>query len=174
MSSLMMKLMKSGDIQLSMDISHEMGIVKSFAENSSYDELFRMSPYPLFLSIKELILHPKSSRRATNHRKHPYKSTTPKRQNRFVIFRRNFVAKLEKEEKKLSIGEISRLAGKEWRNRPDVHWFFEILGTLAKGEHNQEYSCYESAPKEGKESFDQNSQEIFELSRYFDFSSFDP
>ncbi|CAG8800421.1 4038_t:CDS:1, partial [Racocetra persica] len=124
MSSLMMKLTKSGDVQLSMDFSLKMGIFnKSIDENSLYNELSKMSPCTLYLKVVELIVHSKS-RRAVNHKNKPRSSRAPRPQNAFFIFRRNFTAKLKKEGKRLKkdeIGDYSKEAAKEWHENPQIH-----------------------------------------------------
>lgn len=148
----MMKLAKSGDVQLLVDISFKMGIYKSLDKNSLYNELSMMSPCTLYLKVEELILHPKTSRNATNHEKKPYSSTAPKPQNKFIIFRRNFIAKFTKDGRKLKkdeLGVVSRLAGDEWNDHPEFHWYFEILENLAKREHAQEYGDCKFLPKKG-------------------------
>ncbi|CAG8601999.1 10386_t:CDS:1, partial [Cetraspora pellucida] len=140
----------SGEIQFPLNISSKMRISKSFDENSFYDELFRMSPYPLFVKIEELILTPRHSRKAEKHCNNPDSSSPPRPRNPFLLFRKNFSAKLKKEGKNLKNAEISKLAGQEWRNHQDVHWFFKILENLAEENHNRSYPNYKFSPKRSK------------------------
>ncbi|CAG8487926.1 14364_t:CDS:1 [Dentiscutata heterogama] len=141
---------KSGEIQLSFNASPEMGS-KSLYENSLNDEFFSHSfPYSLTLEIEELISPPKNSRKAKNFRKNPSSASPPRPQNAFLLFRRDFHAKLRQKEIKMSNGEVSRLASEEWNKLPkEVLRFFETLEKLAKDRHSEVYPDYKYSPKKG-------------------------
>ncbi|CAG8747870.1 23420_t:CDS:1 [Racocetra persica] len=141
---------KSGEIQFPLNVSSEMGISKSLNENSFYNELFSRSPYPLTLEINDLI-SPPNSRKAMKYQQNPTLSP-PRPQNAFVLFRRDFAAKLKQKEMKMKTGEISRLAAEEWHKQPqNVLCFFEFLENLAKEKHKLMYPDYKFLPKKRKE-----------------------
>ncbi|CAG8531825.1 8372_t:CDS:1 [Cetraspora pellucida] len=145
------------ETQLSMDTSSEMGILKSCYENSFDNELFSspLPPYQLTLEIDELISPPKNSRKAKKFLKNPHTSSPPRPQNAFVLFRRDFYAKLRIEGIKMKNGDISRLASEEWHKQPkEVLRYFEILEQLAKDKHNEMYPDYKYSPQKnnGKKS----------------------
>ncbi|KAF0559083.1 MATA-HMG [Gigaspora margarita] len=143
---------KSGEIQLSFNESPD---TKCFYENS-FNEFYGGSPpYDLTIKIEQLILPPKNSRKAAKFRKDPSSSSPPRPQNAFLLFRRDFYAKLTLKQTKMRTGEVSRLASEEWRKQPkEVLRFFEILEQLAKDRHSQEYPDYKYSPKKrcGKKS----------------------
>ncbi|CAG8477063.1 37121_t:CDS:1, partial [Racocetra persica] len=140
--------MTKGEIHF-MNILPEMRIYKSFYENSFNNEFLNDSPpYQLTIGIDELISPPKNSRKATNFRKNPYSSSPPRPQNAFVLFRRDFSAKLKLKEMKTSNGDVSRLASEEWSKQPkEVLRFFEFLENLAKDRHKKIYPDYSYSPK---------------------------
>ncbi|CAG8514316.1 2058_t:CDS:2, partial [Racocetra fulgida] len=84
----------------------------------------------------------------TNFRKNPYSSSPPRPQNAFVLFRRDFSAKLKLKEMKMNNGDVSRLASEEWSKQPkEVLRFFEFLENLAKDRHKKIYPDYSYSPK---------------------------
>ncbi|CAG8785002.1 14325_t:CDS:1 [Gigaspora margarita] len=148
---------KSGEIQLSFNVSPDM---KCCYENSLNEFYGGSPPYDLTIKIEELILPPKNSRKAAKFRKDPSSSSPPRPQNAFLLFRRDFYAKLTLKQTKMRTGEVSRLASEEWRKQPkEVLWFFEILEKLAKDKHSQEYPDYKYSPKKrcGKKSGPNNN-----------------
>ncbi|CAG8444721.1 hypothetical protein C2G38_2070007 [Gigaspora rosea] len=146
---------KSEEIQLSFNVSPDPDM-KCFYENSLNEFYGGSPPYNLTIKIEELISPPKNSRKAVKFRKDPSSSSPPRPQNAFLLFRRDFYAKLKKlKQTKLKTGDVSRLASEEWRKQPkDVLRFFEILENLAKDKHSQEYPDYKYSPKKscGKKS----------------------
>ncbi|RIB30743.1 hypothetical protein C2G38_1424091 [Gigaspora rosea] len=124
-------------------------MVENSFENAIDNELFsNSSPYPLSLTIEELISPPKNTRRATKFRKNPSFSPPPRPLNRYLLFRRDFAAKMKQQGMKMTYVNASRLVSNEWNNQPaNVLRYFEILEKLAKDKHNEIYPDYRYSPK---------------------------
>ncbi|KAF0507833.1 MATA-HMG [Gigaspora margarita] len=122
------------------------------SENSIDNELLSNSPpYVLTLEVEELISPPSNSRRATKFRKNPSSSPPPRPQNAYVLFRRDFIAKMKQQGMKMTFADVSRLAIEEWRKLPaEVLRYFEILEQLAKDKHKEIYLDYRYSPKPNK------------------------
>ncbi|KAF0507836.1 MATA-HMG [Gigaspora margarita] len=68
--------------------------------------------------------------------------------NAYVLFRRDFIARMKQQGMKMSIGDVSRLASGEWNKQPaNVHRYFEILENLAKDKHKEIYPAFRYSPK---------------------------
>ncbi|KAF0421495.1 MATA-HMG [Gigaspora margarita] len=134
--------------------SFNVSLLKSFNANS-FNEFFSCSlPYELTIEIEELVSPPKNSRKAAKFRKDP-SSSPPRPQNAFLLFRRDFYARLKLNKIKISNGDVSRLASEEWKKLPnEVLRFFGVLEKLAKDRHKQVYPGYKYSPKKccGKKS----------------------
>ncbi|CAG8502187.1 7578_t:CDS:1, partial [Scutellospora calospora] len=115
-----MNLKKSVDVQFALNITPGIGILKPSNERSSYDELSSMWPRPYQLTINEneLIMPAYNSRRAVQYRNNPTFFSPPRPPNEFVLFRKNFYAKLKSDGLKVDNKKISGLASKDWRNQP--------------------------------------------------------
>ncbi|KAF0507832.1 MATA-HMG [Gigaspora margarita] len=122
---------------------------KNSSKNSIDNGLFSGSPpYPLTLEVEELISPLKNSRRATKFRKHPSVSLPPRPLNKFLLFRRDFHAKMIRQGMKMPYAKVSSLISQEWNKQPaNVLRFFEILENLAKDKHNEMYPDYRYSPK---------------------------
>ncbi|KAG9289924.1 hypothetical protein G9A89_010230 [Geosiphon pyriformis] len=100
-------------------------------------------PYALTLPFKQLI-KPSSNPRRLN--------PPPRPANPFLIFRRNFMAKIKSSMSPTDIlppiGRISQLASESWKQQPlDVIDYFYSLANLAKKEHLRLYPDYIFNPK---------------------------
>ncbi|CAG8743392.1 17138_t:CDS:1 [Gigaspora margarita] len=130
----------------------------SFYENSFNNEFVGNSPYELTLDIDELISPSPNTRKAEKHRKN--QSSPPRPLNKFMLYRRDFIAKQKKNGIKMDIKDMTRWASYEWGNLTDeVHRYFEILEQMAKEKHRQTYAGYTYCPKKnkGKNSKSQNT-----------------
>ncbi|CAG8439803.1 8090_t:CDS:1 [Cetraspora pellucida] len=74
--------------------------------------------------------------------KNPYSLSPPRPQTAFVLFRRDFSAKLKLKKMKMSNEDVSRLASEEWSKQPK-----EVLENLAQDRHKEIYPDYRYSPK---------------------------
>ncbi|CAG8688733.1 15017_t:CDS:1, partial [Racocetra fulgida] len=133
-----------------MDTSEKMGISKSCYENSFDNELISspLPPYQLTIEIEELVSPPKNSRKAKKFQKNPHSTSPPRPQNDFILFRRDFYAKLRVEGIKMKNGDISRLVSEVWNQQPnEVRRYFKLLEKLAIERHNEAFPDYKYSPK---------------------------
>ncbi|CAG8556880.1 3649_t:CDS:1 [Paraglomus occultum] len=132
---------------------------------SSFERnLIRTPPYTLTLS-PESLLDPTKKCRKNRVRK----STTPPRpQNAWVIFRKNFEGRLRAQDrnKTYTIQEISKMAGKDWKNQPmEVKQYFDALSKLAQQRHKMTYPDYSYKPKRNKTEKKQAGWSFKEISK---------
>ncbi|KAF0559086.1 MATA-HMG [Gigaspora margarita] len=121
----------------------------SFYQNSLNNDFFGNSSYELTLGIEELISPPQNTRCAVKHRKN--KSSPPRPLNKFLLFRRDFIAKQKENGRTMNIEDMSRLASYEWGNlTDDARRYFEILEQMAKDKHREMYKGYSYCPKKNK------------------------
>ncbi|CAG8738932.1 1832_t:CDS:1, partial [Gigaspora rosea] len=94
---------------------------------------------------------PQHTRCAENHRKE--KRPPPRPLNKFLLFRRDFIAKQKKNGRNMNLKDASKFASYEWHNNltDETHRFFEILEQLAKEKHRQRYGEYTYSPKKNRE-----------------------
>ncbi|KAF0507830.1 specific transcriptional repressor [Gigaspora margarita] len=101
--------------------------------------------------VEELISPPSNTRMATKFRKNPSFSSPPRPPNRFLLFRRDFFAKMKQQGMKMTHAKVSRLTSEEWKKQPaEVLRYFEILEQLAKDKHKEIYPAYRYSPKPKK------------------------
>jgi hypothetical protein len=117
--------------------------------------LIRNPPYHLTLS-PESLLDP-----TRKHRKNRVKKnfSPPRPQNAWVIFRKNFEGQLRAQDqnKTRTIQEVSKMAGKEWKNQPNiVKQYFDALSKLAQHRHKIAYPNYSYRPKRNKQDKSKN------------------
>ncbi|CAG8624106.1 7884_t:CDS:1 [Paraglomus brasilianum] len=111
--------------------------------------LVRTPPYILTLP-PESLLDPTKKQRKNRVRK---SSCPPRPQNAWVIFRKNFEGRLRAQDhsKTYTIQDISKMAGKDWKNQPIVvKQYFDALSKLAQQRHKKAYPDYSYRPKRNK------------------------
>ncbi|CAG8792554.1 28690_t:CDS:1 [Gigaspora margarita] len=93
-------------------------------------------PYLLTLEVEELISPIKHSRRAKNISS----SLRPRPLNKYLLFRRDFCAKMKRQGMNMSAAKLSMLVSEEWNKQPvRVLRYFEILENLAMDRLNEIY-----------------------------------
>ncbi|CAG8688633.1 14011_t:CDS:1 [Dentiscutata erythropus] len=134
--------MESSRFQFSLNITH-----------SFYEEFLRIRP-PCELAIKrdELISPSVNSRNISNHIKDPKNYKNPRPLNSFMLFRKNYQAKLKSlGVKNTTIGEVSSWASKIWEEQPTpVKNYFEIAAEAAKEIHKEKDPTYRYSPKKNR------------------------
>ncbi|CAG8652301.1 hypothetical protein C2G38_1424384 [Gigaspora rosea] len=105
------------------------------SENSIDNGMFSNSPpYLLTLEVEELISPPNNTRWV---RRNP-SPTRPL--NKYLIFRRDFTAKMRQQGMEMTARNVSRLSREAWDKQPaKVIRYFEILENLARDKHNEIY-----------------------------------
>ncbi|RHZ75668.1 hypothetical protein Glove_212g167 [Diversispora epigaea] len=108
--------------------------------------LLRNPPYELTLTIEELT---KPSPRDKNEEDSDNK--VPRPPNGFILYRKDFGAKVKLTQPKLRVQDISKMSSKEWQKEdPLVKSFFKILAEIQGENHNKEYPDYKYNPKKNK------------------------
>ncbi|CAG8492344.1 23853_t:CDS:1 [Dentiscutata erythropus] len=117
--------------------------------HSLYNELLNIRPqYPLKLPIEELVAPARSSRRASQYLEKKTKNTPPRPPNRYLLFRKDFLANLQSEGKNLDTKEVSSKTSKKWKELiPPYIYFFQTLAELAKEIHRVTYPGYRYIPR---------------------------
>ncbi|CAG8471321.1 7622_t:CDS:2 [Diversispora eburnea] len=106
--------------------------------------LLRNPPYKLTLTIEELT--------KPSHREEDSDNKVPRPPNGFILYRKNFGAKVKLTQPKLRVQDISKMSSKEWQKEdPLVKSFFKILAEIQGENHNKEYPDYKYNPKKNIE-----------------------
>ncbi|CAG8575734.1 32348_t:CDS:1 [Racocetra persica] len=129
---------ESSDIQFALNIKH-----------SFYEEVLRIvPPYPLTLTVEELVSPSFTSRRASQYWRNPETSKPPRPPNAYILFRKNYHAEVKQSGKHVTLKEISNLTSQKWEiQNTSVKYYFEILAEAAREKHIERYPKYKYSPK---------------------------
>ncbi|CAG8669544.1 5102_t:CDS:2 [Ambispora gerdemannii] len=112
---------------------------------SEYDKkMLRDPPYKLLLSMDKLLAPAKKTR------KNKEDMNSPRQQNKFIIFRKDYEAKLRllNPNTTYKFQDISKECGAEWRLQPsEVKKYFDLLQRIAFKKHKLMYPNYKYSPK---------------------------
>ncbi|CAG8537233.1 2501_t:CDS:1 [Scutellospora calospora] len=134
-------------------VQFTMNMIPVNHEHSAYDELQRIWPRPHVLTISEneLTKPAHDSRNAVKHRKNPISFSPPRPLNAFLLYLKDFYAKLKSDGVILdneANKKMSSIASKVWKQQPpSVHYYFTVLAKVAKEEHNKLYPGYKYKPR---------------------------
>ncbi|CAG8470226.1 24025_t:CDS:2 [Gigaspora rosea] len=136
-------------------------------------EMMKAPPYELTLSLEELLAPRKKK-----------KSQTPSRpQNKFILFRKDYIARTRKEDpvrsKAMNTRDFTEGAKQYWEVQPaEVHRFFTIMANIATKRHLATYPEYAYEPVKKKvkqvgvseENFTSNSSDKVSEENFMDDS----
>ncbi|CAG8464676.1 13483_t:CDS:1 [Ambispora gerdemannii] len=112
---------------------------------SEYDKkMLRDPPYKLSLSMDKLLAPAKRTR------KNKKVLNNPRPQNKWIIFRKDYVAKLRllNPNATYQIQDISKECGVEWKSQPsEVKEYFDLIQRIAFEIHKIMYPNYKYSPK---------------------------
>ncbi|CAG8500207.1 4622_t:CDS:1 [Ambispora gerdemannii] len=125
---------------------------------SEYDKkMFHDPPYKLLLSMDKLLAPAKRTR------KNKKDLNSPRQQNQFIIFRKNYDAKLRLLKTNAKFQDISKECGAEWRSQPsEVKKYFDLLQRIAFKIHKLMYPSYQYSPKKKESVFRGDNDELYE------------
>ncbi|CAG8631202.1 5571_t:CDS:1 [Ambispora gerdemannii] len=130
---------------------------------SEYDKkMLRDPPYKLHLSIDKLLAPAKRTR------KNKKDLNSPRQQNKFIIFRKDFEAKLRllNPNATYKFQDISKKCGAEWRLQPsEVKKYFDLLQRIAFKKHKFMYPNYKYSPKNVSR---EDNDEFYNIDNYND------
>ncbi|CAG8698812.1 22542_t:CDS:1 [Gigaspora margarita] len=109
-------------------------------------EIMEDPPYELTLSLEELF----AARKKRKSQK------PPRAQNKFILFRKDYIAQARKEDpartKSMNTRDFSTEAKQQWEDQPAVvHQFFTILANVATKKHKDMYPGYVYEPEKKKD-----------------------
>ncbi|CAG8522183.1 12015_t:CDS:1 [Ambispora gerdemannii] len=122
-------------------------------------KMLRDPPYKLSLSMDELLAPAKRTR------KNKKDSNNPRQQNKWIIFRKDYEAKLRllNPNATYKIQDISKEYGAEWRSQPsEVNKYFDLLQRIAFEKHKLAYPNYKYSPKKKESVFREDNNELYE------------
>ncbi|CAG8573239.1 10813_t:CDS:1 [Acaulospora morrowiae] len=107
-------------------------------------ELLRNPPYELTLTIEELT-KPSDKKRC---KKDSLELKVPRPPNGYILYRKDFGAKIKLTQPNLKVQDISKMSSEHWKKEDSmVKLFFKILAEIQGENHNKQYPGYKYNPR---------------------------